>query len=64
MPELEVHIAASLARTGKEYREVHAWIDNAETKYERHDFSKVLRNAEMFRQQSCQEVLTWQLQKI
>ena len=51
MPELEVHIAASLARTGKEYREVHAWIDNAETKYERHDFSKVLRNAEMFRQQ-------------
>ena len=29
MPELEVHIATSLARTGKEYREVHAWIDNA-----------------------------------
>ena len=34
MPELNVHIASSLARTGKEYREVHEWIDNVETKYE------------------------------
>ena len=51
MPELNEHIAASVARTGKEYREVHEWIDAPESKYERHDFSKVLANAEMFRKQ-------------
>ena len=55
MPELNVHIASSLARTGKEYREVHEWIDNAETKYERHDFSKVLGNAAMFREKYGEE---------
>jgi len=48
MPDLSEHIAASLARTGKEYREVHEWIDNKDSKYERHDFGKVLVNADMF----------------
>jgi hypothetical protein len=48
-------VASSLARTGKEYREVHEWIDNAETKYERHDFSKVLVNAAMFREKYGEE---------
>ena len=48
MPELPVHIQSSLTRTGKEYREVHEWIDNMDTKYERHDFSQVLKNAKMF----------------
>lgn len=55
MPELNVHIAASLARTGKEHREVHEWIENAETKCERHDFSKVLVNAAMFREKYGEE---------
>ena len=48
MPELSVHIQSSVNRTGKEYREVHEWIDNMDTKYERHDFSQVLKNAKMF----------------
>ena len=51
MPELPVHIQSSLTRTGKEYREVHEWIDNMDTKYERHDFSQVLKNAKMFTEQ-------------
>lgn len=55
MPELSVHIASSVARTGKEYREVHEWIDDAEKKYERHDFSKVLENAAMFREKYGEE---------
>jgi|GEM_PF-2685740 len=55
MPELNVHIQSSLNRTGKEYREVHQWIDNPETKYERHDFSKVLENAKMFTEQYGEE---------
>lgn len=55
MPELNVHIAASVARTGKEYREVHEWIDAPDAKYERHDFSKVLVNAAMFREKYGEE---------
>ena len=55
MPPLNDHIASSLARTGKEYREVHEWIDHEELKYERHDFSKVLENAEMFRKEYGEE---------
>ena len=55
MPELPVHIQSSLTRTGKEYREVHEWIDNMDTKYERHDFSQVLKNAKMFTEQYGEE---------
>jgi len=55
MPELNVHIQSSLNRTGKEYREVHQWINNPETKYERHDFSQVLENAKMFAAQYGEE---------
>ncbi|MCG8342002.1 MAG: hypothetical protein MI684_04095 [Chlorobiales bacterium] len=55
MPKLDVHIAASVERTGKEYREVHEWIDDEEKKYERHDFSKVLQNADMFREKYGEE---------
>ena len=55
MPELSVHIQSSVNRTGKEYREVHEWIDNMDTKYERHDFSQVLKNAKMF-VHSCQNI--------
>ncbi len=51
MPDLSVHIQSSLNRTGKEYREVHEWIDNPPTKYERHNWSEVLKNAKMFAEQ-------------
>jgi len=51
LPLLHDHLKSSLDRTGKEYREVHEWIDHPELKYDRHDFSKVLENAAMFRAQ-------------
>jgi len=35
MLDLPVHIQSSVKRTGKEYREVHEWIDSPATKYER-----------------------------
>lgn len=42
MPPVEKHIQISKERTGKEYREVHEWIDNDETKkVERHDITKI-----------------------
>ena len=55
MPDLAIHMQSSVKRTGKEYREVHEWIDNPPTKYERHDFSKVLENAKMFTEQYGEE---------
>lgn len=55
MPELQIHIQSSVKRTGREYREVHEWIDNPATKYERHDFSRVLENARMFTEQYGEE---------
>ena len=48
MPSIEKHVEISIARTGKPYREVHEWIDNPETKAERHDLTKVLEVSKMF----------------
>jgi hypothetical protein len=48
MPSIEKHIQTSLERTGKEYREIHEWIDNPEKKNERHDSTKVLEVGKMF----------------
>ncbi len=39
----------SLARTGKDYRDIHEWIDDPERKMERHDLSRVLEFGNMFR---------------
>ena len=55
MPPLEDHLASSIERTGKDYREIHEWIDHPELKYERHDFSKVLDTAAMFEEKYGRE---------
>lgn len=41
MPPTEKHFATSLARTGQDYAELHRWIDAAEHKHVRHDFTKI-----------------------
>lgn len=41
MPNIDTHVAISLERTGREYREVHEWIDNPEHKLAHHDLSRV-----------------------
>lgn len=42
MPPLEKHIAASKANTGKDFRELHEWLDkDPETKAARHDITKI-----------------------
>jgi len=38
----------SSERTGKDYREIHEWIDNPESKIERHDLGRVLEFGNMF----------------
>ena len=55
MPPIEKHIQTSLARTGKEYREIHEWLDDPEKKNERHDITKVLKLAKTFEEKYGEE---------
>jgi hypothetical protein len=43
MPPVPVHLKTSLSRTGKDYKEVHEWIDDPdmEIKAQRHDITKI-----------------------
>lgn len=41
MPPIDIHIAISLQRTGKDFREVHEWIDATEDKLAHHDLSRI-----------------------
>ncbi|MBI4709794.1 MAG: hypothetical protein HY759_01595 [Nitrospirae bacterium] len=46
MPSIEAHVKTSLERTGKEYKDVHEWVDKDEAKkVERHDITKMPHNA-------------------
>ncbi len=41
MPATIKHYTTSISRTGQDYADLHNWIDDAEKKYERHDFKKI-----------------------
>lgn len=41
MPPTEKHYETSIGRTGKDYAELHRWIDTPEHKNERHDFTRI-----------------------
>ncbi len=55
MPPVNKHVQKSLERTGKEYREIHEWIDDTEKKAERHDITKVLEFGKMFEEKYGEE---------
>lgn len=55
MPDIEIHLERSLARTGKEYREIHEWIDEPGKKPERHDLGRILEFARMWTEQYGEE---------
>lgn len=55
MPSIEKHVQASLKRTGKEYLEIHEWVDNPETKPERHDITTIPDNFQMFKEKYGEE---------
>lgn len=48
MPSIEKHTQKSMERTGKDYLEIHEWIDEPGKKAERHDIGRVLEFAKMF----------------
>lgn len=55
MPPIEKHTQKSIERTGKDYLEVHKWIDDPEKKEERHDIGRVLEFAKMFEEKYGEE---------
>ena len=55
MPSIEKHVETSLKRTGREYREIHEWIDDPAMKNERHDINAIPDNFLMFKEQYGEE---------
>lgn len=55
MPPIEKHLQESLKRTGKEYREIHEWIDDPENKNKRHDITQIPDNFQMFKEKYGEE---------
>lgn len=55
MPPIEKHIQTSIERTGKDYRDIHEWIDHPEKKPQRHDLGRVLELAKMFEEKYGEE---------
>ena len=45
MPKIEVHLKESMERTGKEFRELHEWVDDPSLKPEHHDITRVYKHA-------------------
>ncbi|HSW62093.1 MAG TPA: HDIG domain-containing protein [Dissulfurispiraceae bacterium] len=66
MPPLEKHVAISRQRTGKEYRELHTWIDDADSKIkaQRHDITRIFVFGKRIEKQYGQEGLNEYLQHI
>lgn len=56
MPPLDAHLKNSKQRTGKEYEELHHWIDDDKTKStEIHDISKIPENIRYVREKWGEE---------
>lgn len=54
MPPAAGHTKSSMERTGKEYKEVHEWLDDPAKKAERHDVTKMHEYGTMFEQNTEQ----------
>ena len=56
MPPIEKHLKASLDARGKDFHEVHAWLDNDPAKKaERHDITRMFEYGTMFEEQYGKE---------
>lgn len=64
MPPVKNHIEASQKRTGKEYRDIHEWIDDPEKKAERHDITKIYEYGKMIEEKYGKEALQEYLKHI
>lgn len=65
MPPIEKHLKASLEATGKDYCDVHQWIDgDPEKKAERHDITKIYEYGKMIEEKYGKEGLQEYIQHI
>lgn len=65
MPPINDHLKVSMERTGKEYREVHEWLDgDPEKKAERHDITKIHEYGRMMEEKYGKEALQEYIQHI
>ncbi|MEK6672706.1 MAG: hypothetical protein AABY42_04420 [Nitrospirota bacterium] len=65
MPPVVKHLSTSIERTGKEYREVHEWLDNdPEKKAERHDITKIYEHGKIIEEEYGKEGLQEYIQHI
>ena len=55
MPPIDEHLQNSIKRTGRDYREIHEWIDDPEKKVERHDLGRVLELGKVFEEKYGKE---------
>lgn len=65
MPPIEKHFETSLARTGNEHREVHAWLDGDPSKAaERHDITRIYEYGRMIEREHGNEALAEYIEHI
>lgn len=58
MPPTDKHFESSLKRTGKEYRDIHEWLDSDPDKTaERHDITRIHEHGKIIEEQYGSEAL-------
>lgn len=58
MPPIEKHLKASIEKTGKDYKNVHEWLDgDPAKKAERHDITKIYEYGKMIEEKYGKEAL-------
>ncbi len=56
MPPIDYHLKVSMERTGKEYREVHEWLDaDTDKKADRHDITMIHEHGKMMEEKYGKE---------
>lgn len=61
MPPFKDHLVTSLKRTGREYRDLHHWLDNdpdKQVKEDRHDLGRLLENIDYVRKKWGEEAVS------
>ena len=64
MPKINEHIQRSIQNTGKDFKEVHGFVDNAATKFHRHDITRIFEIGKYFEKTQGKEAVQEYIQHI
>ena len=64
MPKINEHIQRSIDNTGKDFKEVHGFVDNVATKFHRHDITRIFEIGKYFEKTQGQEAVQEYIQHI